>query len=330
MKKILVTGSDGFIGSHLVEKLVLKGFSVKAFVYYNSFGSWGWLDKINKKILKEVEIIPGDIRDSKIVDNAISGCDLVYNLAALIGIPYSYLAPSSYLDTNIRGTLNILESAKKKNTKVIQTSTSEVYGNPVELPIKETHQLNAQSPYAATKIAADQLAISFYNSFNLPVSIIRPFNTYGPRQSLRAVIPTIISQILNNKVEKIKLGNIYTTRDFNYIDDTVNGFVAAAKNNKIIGQTINLGNSFEISVKEVVNKVSKITKIKKKIDSEKKRIRPKKSEVDRLCASNMKAKKILNWKPKYEGIKGFEKGLKLTIEWFKNEKINEKSKNYNL
>lgn len=330
MKKILVTGADGFIGSHLVEKLILKGFSVKAFVYYNSFGNWGWLDKINKKILKEIEIIPGDIRDSNIVNSAVSGCDLVYNLAALIGIPYSYLAPSSYLETNIQGTLNILESAKRRNTKIIQTSTSEVYGTPIKLPIKETHRLYAQSPYAATKIAADQLAISFYNSFNLPVSIIRPFNTYGPRQSLRAVIPTIISQMLNDKIEKIQLGNIYTTRDFNYIDDTVNGFIAAAKNNKIIGETINLGNSFEISVKEVVNKISKITKIKKKIDSEKKRIRPKKSEVDRLCASNIKAKKILNWKPKYEGIRGFEKGLKLTIEWFKKETINEKSKNYNL
>jgi len=330
MKKILVTGADGFIGSHLVEKLVLKGYSVKAFVYYNSFNNWGWLDRISKKILKEIEIIPGDIRDFEIVKNTISGCDLVYNLAALIGIPYSYLAPSSYLDTNVHGILNILQAAKKKNIKVIQTSTSEVYGNPIKLPIKETHRLHAQSPYAATKIAADQIAISFYNSFNLPVSILRPFNTYGPRQSLRAVIPTVIVQNLNKKIKKIQLGNIYTTRDFNYIDDTINGFVAAAKNNKIIGQTINLGNSSEISVKDVVEAVSKITKIKKKIDSEEKRIRPKKSEVDRLCASNIKAKKLLGWKPKYEGLKGFEKGLKLTVDWFKNEANNEKSKDYNL
>ena len=330
MKKILVTGADGFIGSHLVEKLVKKGYSVKAFVYYNSFNNWGWLDKINKEILNEVEILPGDIRDFELVKNAVSDCQLVFNLAALIGIPYSYLAPSSYVDTNINGILNILQSTKNKNIKVIQTSTSEVYGSPLKLPIKETHRLYAQSPYAASKIAADQMALSFYNSFNMPISIIRPFNTYGPRQSLRAVIPTIFAQILNPKIKKIKLGNIHTTRDFNYIDDTVDGFISTINNNKIIGKTINLGNSYEISVKKVVDLVSKITKIKKDIDSDKKRIRPKKSEVDRLCASNELAKKILHWKPKYEGLKGFNKGLKLTLNWFKNETKTDKSKNYTL
>ena len=330
MKKILVTGADGFIGSHLVEKLVTKGYPVKAFVYYNSFNSWGWLDKINKDILNEVEIIPGDIRDFEIVKNAVSDCQLVFNLAALIGIPYSYLAPSSYVDTNINGALNVLQAAKNKNIKVIQTSTSEVYGSPLKLPIEETHRLHAQSPYAASKIGADQMALSFYNSFNLPVSILRPFNTYGPRQSLRAVIPTIFTQVLNPKIKKIKLGNIYTTRDFNYIDDTVDGFISTINNNKIIGKTINLGNSYDISIKKVVELISKITKIKKEIDSDKKRIRPKKSEVDRLCASNELAKKILNWKPKYVGYKGFEEGLKLTLNWFKNETSTDKSENYTL
>lgn len=330
MKKILVTGADGFIGSHLVEKLVTKGYPVKAFVYYNSFNSWGWLDKIKKDILNEVEIIPGDIRDFEIVKNAVSDCQLVFNLAALIGIPYSYLAPSSYVDTNINGALNVLQAAKNKNIKVIQTSTSEVYGSPLKLPIKETHRLYAQSPYAASKIGADQMALSFYNSFNLPVSILRPFNTYGPRQSLRAVIPTIFTQVLNPKIKKIKLGNIYTTRDFNYIDDTVDGFISTINNNKIIGKTINLGNSYDISIKKVVELISKITKIKKEIDSDKKRIRPKKSEVDRLCASNELAKKILNWKPKYVGYKGFEEGLKLTLNWFKNETSTDKSENYTL
>lgn len=330
MKKILVTGADGFIGSHLVEKLVTKGYPVKAFVYYNSFNSWGWLDKINKDILNEVEIIPGDIRDFEIVKNAVSDCQLVFNLAALIGIPYSYLAPSSYVDTNINGALNVLQAAKNKNIKVIQTSTSEVYGSPLKLPIKETHRLYAQSPYAASKIGADQMALSFYNSFNLPVSILRPFNTYGPRQSLRAVIPTIFTQVLNPKIKKIKLGNIYTTRDFNYIDDTVDGFISTINNNKIIGKTINLGNSYDISIKKVVELIGKITKIKKEIDSDKKRIRPKKSEVDRLCASNELAKKILNWKPKYVGQKGFEEGLKLTLNWFKNETSTDKSENYTL
>ena len=330
MKKILVTGADGFIGSHLVEKLVTKGYPVKAFVYYNSFNSWGWLDKIKKDILNEVEIIPGDIRDFEIVKNAVSDCQLVFNLAALIGIPYSYLAPSSYVDTNINGALNVLQAAKNKNIKVIHTSTSEVYGSPLKLPIEETHRLHAQSPYAASKIGADQMALSFYNSFNLPVSILRPFNTYGPRQSLRAVIPTIFTQVLNPKIKKIKLGNIYTTRDFNYIDDTVDGFISTINNNKIIGKTINLGNSYDISIKKVVELISKITKIKKEIDSDKKRIRPKKSEVDRLCASNELAKKILNWKPKYVGYKGFEEGLKLTLNWFKNETSTDKSENYTL
>ena len=240
------------------------------------------------------------------------------------------MAPSSYVDTNINGALNVLQAAKNKNIKVIQTSTSEVYGSPLKLPIKETHRLYAQSPYAASKIGADQMALSFYNSFNLPVSILRPFNTYGPRQSLRAVIPTIFTQVLNPKIKKIKLGNIYTTRDFNYIDDTVDGFISTINNNKIIGKTINLGNSYDISIKKVVELIGKITKIKKEIDSDKKRIRPKKSEVDRLCASNELAKKILNWKPKYVGQKGFEEGLKLTLNWFKNETSTDKSENYTL
>ena len=330
-KKIFVTGGGGFIGSHLVEKLVTLGHKVKTIVPYNIDNSWGWIDNFPNEIKQNIEVISGDICDPSSILKESKNIEIFFHLAALISIPYSYKSPQSYISTNINGTVNLLEAAKNDKTELfVQTSTSEVYGSAQFIPITEEHPLSAQSPYAATKIAGDQLALSYFKAFNLPSLILRPFNTYGPRQSLRAVIPTIFTQVLNPKIKKIKLGNIYTTRDFNYIDDTVDGFISTINNNKIIGKTINLGNSYDISIKKVVELISKITKIKKEIDSDKKRIRPKKSEVDRLCASNELAKKILNWKPKYVGYKGFEEGLKLTLNWFKNETSTDKSENYTL
>ena len=314
--KILVTGACGFIGSHVVEKLVKKNFNVTAFTFYNSLGSNGWLDNIDKKILKEVKIVSGDIRDHEFLVNCSKKIDIIFHLAALIGIPYSYRAVKSYLDTNINGTYNILNAAKINNvSKTIITSTSEVYGSAQTIPIKETHRLNAQSPYAASKIAADQLALSFNKSFGLPVTIIRPFNTFGPRQSTRAIIPSIITQIHKNK-NLVKIGNLSPTRDFTYVEDTAEAFLSTIKNNKINGETINLGNNFEISIKNILKILKNDFGYKFEVKIDKKRIRKKSSEVDRLFASNLKAKKILKWKPKYDGINGFKKGLIKTINWF--------------
>lgn len=316
MNKILVTGADGFIGSHLVEKLVEIGYSVRAFVMYNSFNSWGWLDYIDEKTKKSIEIVSGDIRDPFIVNSAMHDCDAVLHLAALIAIPFSYHAPSSYINTNINGTLNVLQAAKSKGkTKVIHTSTSEVYGSAQYVPINESHPLSGQSPYAATKIGADQIALSFYRSFGTPISIIRPFNTYGPRQSNRAIIPTVITQILSGKNE-IKLGNLTPTRDFSYVEDTVNGFIAALKTPDIDGEVINLGAGFEVSIKEVIEQIIKIMGKDIKIISDDKRIRNEKSEVNRLFSDNSLAKTVLNWEPKYTKGHGFSKGLKKTIDWF--------------
>ena len=316
MDKILVTGADGFIGSHLVEKLVEIGYSVKAFVMYNSFNSWGWLDYIDEKTKKSIEIVSGDIRDPFIVNSAMDDCDAVLHLAALIAIPFSYHAPSSYVNTNINGTLNVLQAAKSNGkTKVIHTSTSEVYGSAQYVPINESHPLSGQSPYAATKIGADQIALSFYRSFGTSISIIRPFNTYGPRQSNRAIIPTVITQILSGKNE-IKLGNLTPTRDFSYVEDTVNGFIAALKASNIDGEVINLGAGFEVSIKEVIEQIIKIMGKDIKIISDDKRIRNEKSEVNRLFSDNSLAKTVLNWEPKYTNGQGFSKGLKKTIDWF--------------
>lgn len=263
--KILVTGADGFIGSHLVEELVVKGFKVKAFVYYNSLNNWGWLDQISKKILNKVEVVSGDIRDYECVSSAIKNCDYIFNLASLIGIPYSYKAPNSYIDTNIKGILNIMNACRKqKILKIIHTSTSEVYGSAKYIPIDESHPLNAQSPYAASKIGSDQLALSYFRSFDTPISIIRPFNTYGPRQSLRAIIPTIICQMLDKNTDTIKLGNLNVTRDFNYITDTINGFISTIKANKILGEVINIGSGYQISVSELIKVISEIIGLKKK------------------------------------------------------------------
>jgi NAD dependent epimerase/dehydratase len=329
---IFVTGACGFIGSHLVEKLVKNNYNVKALVFYNNRNNYGWLENLDEKILKNVSIVAGDIRDQDLMIKYTKKMNAVIHLAALISIPYSYLSPQNYIDTNIIGTHNILLSAKKnKLSKVIITSTSEVYGTALKVPIDEDHPLNAQSPYAATKIAADQLALSFYKSYNLPVTILRPFNTYGPRQSARAIIPTILSQILNNN-STIKLGNINPIRDFTYVEDTCNAFLSALKNKRIIGETINIGNNFEISIREILNILKEDYNFKFRIKIDKKRIRPKKSEVFRLYASNKKAKKLLGWKPKFQGNNGFNKGLKETIRWLtdKNNLSLYKSELYNL
>ena len=325
-KKIIITGSDGFIGSHLTEHLVKKGYSVKAFTLYNSFNSWGCLDFADKKIKKEIEVIQGDIRDFESIKSSMKGCDIVINLAALISIPYSYVAPESYIDTNVKGTFNILNAAKDLgNIKVIHTSTSEVYGTAQQIPIKEDHPLVAQSPYAATKICADQMASSFFSSFKLPVLILRPFNTFGPRQSLRAIIPTIISQFLTQE-KKLTLGNLSPKRNFNYIKDTIAGFERGCKSNCFTGEVINIGGKFEISVKETIKFISELMDRNLKISSDKKRKRPKKSEVYRLVASNLKAKKLLKWQPNYDNKIAFKKALQETIDWYSDSDNLEKFK----
>lgn len=317
--KVLVTGSEGFIGSHLVEALVLDGQEVKALCLYNSFNSRGWLDTLDKKILNSIEIISGDIRDSFLVENISRKQDAIIHLAALIAIPYSYRSPKSYLDTNINGAINILEAAKKNNIKkTLITSTSEVYGSAQKIPITEEHPLSAQSPYAATKIASDQLALSYYRSFKLPVSVIRPFNTFGPRQSLRAVIPSIILQTINNK--KIEAGNLYPTRDFTYVKDICRAFIFALKKKNIDGEVINLGSQFEISIQETIQEILKISGSKKKVFKNRKRERLKTSEVNRLYSDSSKAKKLLGWQPEHKGKSGFIKNLKKTYEWFAENK----------
>ncbi len=314
-KKVLVTGSDGFIGSHLVEALVRKGFDVRAFILYNSFNSWGWLDNCAPDVNGKFEVFAGDIRDPAGVRSAMQGCDAVLHLAALIAIPYSYYSPDTYVETNIRGTLNILQAARDLGVKVIHTSTSEVYGTAKFVPITESHPLQGQSPYSATKIGADQLALSFYSSFDLPVTVIRPFNTYGPRQSARAVIPTIIGQIAAGG-SQIKLGASSPTRDFNYVMDTVNGFIAALNSSNGIGEVINLGSNYEISIVDTVKLIAQVMNREVSIISDEQRLRPDKSEVERLWASNKKARDLLDWSPEYGGLEGFSRGLAKTIQWF--------------
>ncbi|MDA9814661.1 GDP-mannose 4,6-dehydratase [Candidatus Pelagibacter sp.] len=318
MKKILITGSEGFIGSHLTEYLLQKKYKISALVYYNSFQSNGWLDNIEPKLFKKINIIYGDLRDKSFLIEISKKHDAIIHLGALIAIPYSYVAPDSYVQTNILGTLNILEAAKINNIKkIIITSTSEIYGRSKKFPIKEYYSVDPRSPYSATKISADQIALSYFYSYNLPVTIIRPFNTVGPRQSQRAVIPTIINQFIDNK-KSLKLGSLDTRRNFNSVFDIVRGFELSLKTKKnIAGEVINLGSSFEIAIKDLVKLISKIEKKKLEIVSEKKRIRPNESEVLRLTASNIKAKKLLNWKPKINNLKQFELFLKYTIKWFK-------------
>ncbi|NTU31066.1 SDR family NAD(P)-dependent oxidoreductase [Brevibacillus sp. HB1.1] len=317
-KKILVTGADGFIGSHLTEELIRQGNDVKAFVYYNSFNSWGWLDQSPKDIKSSLDVFSGDIRDPYGVMNAMKGCDVVLHLAALIAIPYSYHSPETYVDTNIKGTLNILQAARMLNVeRVVHTSTSEVYGTARFVPITEDHPLQGQSPYSASKIGADHMALSFYSSFGLPVSIIRPFNTYGPRQSARAVIPSIISQIASG-LRTIRLGSLHPTRDFNYVKDTVRGFLAVAQSNSSIGEVINIGSNYEVSIGETVEIITELMGQQIDIQTDDQRIRPEKSEVERLWADNNKARELVGWEPAYPGIEGLKRGLAETIDWFTN------------
>ena len=315
-KTVLVTGADGFIGSHLTEALVRQGLNVRAFVYYNSFNTWGWLDQCAVDIKGQFEVFPGDIRDPHGVKEAMKGCDAVLHLAALIAIPFSYNSPDTYVDTNIKGTLNVLQAARELGVKrIIHTSTSEVYGTAEFVPITEEHPLQGQSPYSATKIAADQLAYSFYSSFDLPVVTLRPFNTYGPRQSARAVIPTIITQIANG-ARKVELGALSPTRDFSFIQDTVNGFLAALNSTDGLGQVVNLGSNFEISIRDTVSLIAESMNARVEITSSKERLRPEKSEVERLWADNSKADKLFGWQPTYSGQDGFRRGLSETIAWF--------------
>lgn len=318
--KILITGADGFIGSHLTEELVRRGFNVKAFVLYNPFNSLGWLDHSPKEIRENLQVVPGDIRDPYGVKEAMKDCDVVMHLAALIAIPYSYRSPDSFVDTNIKGTLNVVKAAKDLGVrKVIHTSTSEVYGTAKFVPITEDHPLQGQSPYAATKIGADQIALSFYSSFDTPVCIIRPFNTYGPRQSARAVIPTVITQIISGQ-RTIKLGALHPTRDFNYVQDIVSAFIAVLNSDNAIGEVINIGSNYEISIRETTALIAGVMEVDIEVQTDSARLRPEKSEVGRLRADNSKAKRLLKWEPLYGGIEGFKRGLEETIEWFSETK----------
>lgn len=326
MKRVLVTGADGFIGSHLVERLMENGYEVKAFTYYNSFNTWGWLDTFSKEKLKHIEIFTGDIRDPNGVREAMKDVEGVFHLAALIAIPFSYHSPDSYVDTNIKGTLNVLQAARQFEVeRVLVTSTSEVYGTARYVPIDEKHPYQGQSPYSATKIGADRLAESFYRSFDLPVTIVRPFNTYGPRQSARAVIPTIITQLLSGANE-IKLGSLTPTRDFNYVKDTVNGFVKIAESDKTIGEEINIATMKEISIGELAEEIIRQINPEAEIICDEQRLRPNKSEVNRLLGDNNKIKRLTDWEPQYT----LADGLAETIEWIKDNMDRYKTDIYNV
>ena len=316
LQKILVTGAEGFIGSHLVEALVAEGRQVRAMALYNSFGRYGWLDTLPEGTRNNIELIMGDVRDPFSVREAMRGCDAVMHLAALIAIPYSYTAPGSYVDTNVTGTLNVVQAARDLGIKkVVHTSTSEVYGSAQIVPIPETHPLVGQSPYSASKIGADQIAYSYYCAFGTPVATARPFNTFGPRQSLRAVIPTIILQALSG-VSELKLGAVRPTRDFNFVADTVAGLIAILDSEKSIGETINIGSGFEISVGDTVKLISKLSGKELVIKTEEARLRPENSEVERLCCDNTKIGSLLGWKPKRTGLEGLSHGLEQSIAWF--------------
>ena len=315
-KSILVTGADGFIGSHLTEALIRQGHNVRAFILYNSFNSWGWLDHCGEDVKGKFEVFAGDIRDPHGVKEAMKGCDTVLHLAALIAIPYSYHSPDTYMDTNIKGTLNMLQAARELGVqRVIHTSTSEVYGTARFVPITEEHPLQGQSPYSASKIGADQLAYSFFASFGLPVVIARPFNTYGPRQSARAVIPTIVTQIASGQ-RQIKLGAVSPTRDFSYVQDTVAGFIAALNSDQGLGEVVNFGSNFEISIGETARLIAEAMNTEIEIITDEARLRPENSEVERLLADNTKARRLFGWQPSYGGREGFKRGLAETAEWF--------------
>lgn len=317
-KKIMVTGADGFIGSHLVEHLVGLGIDVRAFVLYNSFNTWGWLDHASPRVRRSIEVVSGDIRDPHGVRTAMNGCDVVLHLAALIAIPYSYNSPDTYVDTNVKGTLNVVQAARELGVeRVIHTSTSEVYGTAQFVPITEEHPLQGQSPYSASKIGADQLALSFFSSFQTPVTVIRPFNTYGPRQSARAVIPTIITQIASG-MREIKLGATHPTRDFNFVKDTIRGFVSVAESDSAVGQIVNVASSFEISIADTAALIAEVMGADVEFICDAERLRPAASEVERLYGSNTKALELTGWQPEYGGGEGFRRGLAETAEWFVN------------
>lgn len=317
MSRALVTGADGFIGSHLVEALVRNGHEVRALVCYNSFNSWGWLDFIPDEVARETEIITGDIRDPHGVEAVVANCDLVFHLAALIAIPFSYYSPDTYIDTNVKGTLNVMQAARRHDVEhVIHTSTSEVYGSAQYVPIDEAHPLSGQSPYSASKIGADQVAYSFHTSFGLPVTTIRPFNTYGPRQSARAIVPTVITQL--SKGRELNLGSLTPTRDLSFVSDTVGGFVAASLSTAGIGKVTNLGSGFEISIGDLVALIAEVmgTEFTSHLDPN--RVRPQKSEVERLWSDNSKAMERFGWAPEYVGLSGLRQGIKETVDWFSN------------
>ena len=315
-KRVLVTGADGFIGSHLTEHLVASGVDVRAFVYYNSFNSWGWLDEADAQIKQSLDVFAGDIRDPHGVRTAMQGCDVVLHLAALIAIPYSYHSPDTYVDTNIKGTLNVVQAARDLGVqRVVHTSTSEVYGTARFVPITEAHPLQGQSPYSASKIGADQMALSFHAAFETPVAVIRPFNTYGPRQSARAVIPTIITQIAAGQ-RQIKLGAIHPTRDFNYVQDTVRGFVAVAQCDEAIGRVINIGSNYEVSVGDTARLIAELMGREVEFTSDEQRLRPAGSEVERLWADNTLARELVGWTPEFPGLDGLRQGLRNTVDWF--------------
>ena len=313
---VLVTGADGFIGSHLTEMLVRAGHDVRAFVQYNSFGSRGWLDHCNPDLVGEFDVFSGDIRDPNGVRTSMAHCSSVLHLAALIGIPYSYHSPDSYVETNVRGTLNIVQAARDMEVeRVVHTSTSEVYGTALEVPVTEDHPLRGQSPYSASKIAADQIAWSFHTSFELPVTIIRPFNTYGPRQSARAIIPTVVTQIVDG-ARSIRLGSLHPTRDFTYVTDTVSAFIAALSADQAVGEAVNIGSDLEVSIGEVVEVITSVMGVDVDVIADEDRIRPARSEVERLWASNEKARRLLGWTPVFGGREGFRQGIDRTVAWF--------------
>lgn len=316
-ERILVTGADGFIGSHLVETLVRQGRRVRAFVYYNSFNNWGWLDTLEPEIRKSLDVFTGDIRDPNGMRRAAQGCDVILHLAALIAIPFSYHSPHAYVETNVQGTLNVLQAGMDVGVRrIVHTSTSEVYGTARFVPITEEHPLQGQSPYSATKIGADQLALSFYRSFGAPVAVLRPFNTYGPRQSARAVIPTVITQLLSGE-RNIRLGALSPTRDFNFVKDTVRAFVAMTDAANVDGEVINAGSNFEISIGDTVKTIAEVIGTQVEIETDAARLRPAASEVDRLWADNTRAREVLGWTPEYGGHEGFRRGIAETVEWFR-------------
>jgi len=316
MKKVLVTGADGFIGSHLVEDLVRSGYNVRALCLYNSNGSWGWLDTIAKPLKSDIEVVLGDVRDPLCVRQAMMGCDQVFHLAALIAVPYSYIAPSSYVDTNIHGTLNIMQAARDLEiSRVVHTSTSETYGSAQFVPITEDHPQVGYSPYAASKIGSDQIALSYWHSFETPVSILRPFNTYGPRQSSRAVIPTIITQVAAGQ-RQISLGALSPTRDFNYVSDTCSAFQAISSCEAALGQVVNAASNFEISIGDTAALIGEMMNVELEIVTDKQRLRPEGSEVSRLFGDNSKLRQLTGWQPHYGGLEGFKRGLEATVQWF--------------